>query len=57
MKRIIAQYSPKSVAELKIICHGVWDNLSMQTIHELVKEMPTRMIQVIANDGYALQHL
>lgn len=57
MKRRVNESRPKTKIELKMIISKVWEELTLETIHGLVAEMPNRLVQVIASNGYTIQHI
>jgi transposase len=51
MKRRVERTGPKNVNELRPVVQCVWNGAQLRTINKLAKEMPERVIQVIANEG------
>jgi transposase len=57
MKRRISNQNPKTLNQLRVIIQNVWDDLSYSTINSLINSMPTRLRQIIMNNGETIVHL
>jgi hypothetical protein len=57
MKSRVEMQHPKNLNELKAVSVDAWANQPPATINGLIAQMPTRVAQVITEEGRTIHHL